>query len=577
MAEQQRRRSFDEVLNDALVQWTKKFERALEQQRQVIGREAEERTADIEGATLEHLGVVEQTVAARSAELEQVARQHRDAFEDAMRGRDKELDAVGSSQAEAIEKVANDALRELEEKATSEVRRIEDETTAARDDVRRFVAEGSTAFDEFAQKRLDELEDTLRAKLEGFRRELIDETHRVREASEEQLSETRVLVTSETRRIEEQAATSQDEMRRVTAEETGTFDKLARERIVELQDALRSQTELLDDFTRMHGSTSTQLDEVRTFTNETMERLSKLDSEVKRQVQVNEESVVAAAERLKHASATELNSIQQRAMAIDELARKHIAEVERSAERLLGAETSTAEGLRDFERQMEGRRAEIEKVLEDRVAALRQQVQEADAAVVRRMTELGQRAEGNAAALETRLAQTADERTNELGKRLAQAADERTNELDKRLAQAADARTSELDKRLAQAADERTEKLEAFAQEVIQALDSRLARATREASVASTTDGQMKKLIEMLAAAQVGLDHVADRVETLEAIAVAGADNPDERYNGREERHEEVDAGPPENGAGQAPAVDGGASRVPTRAVPSTPDLRWDE
>ena len=562
MAEQQRRRSFDEVLNDALVQWTKKFERALEQQRQVIGREAEERTADIEGATLEHLGVVEQTVAARSAELEQVARQHRDAFEDAMRGRDKELDAVGSSQAEAIEKVANDALRELEEKATSEVRRIEDETTAARDDVRRFVAEGSTAFDEFAQKRLDELEDTLRAKLEGFRRELIDETHRVREASEEQLSETRVLVTSETRRIEEQAATSQDEMRRVTAEETGTFDKLARERIVELQDALRSQTELLDDFTRMHGSTSTQLDEVRTFTNETMERLSKLDSEVKRQVQVNEESVVAAAERLKHASATELNSIQQRAMAIDELARKHIAEVERSAERLLGAETSTAEGLRDFERQMEGRRAEIEKVLEDRVAALRQQVQEADAAVVRRMTELGQRAEGNAAALETRLAQTADERTNELDKRLAQAADERTNELDKRLAQAA---------------DERTEKLEAFAQEVIQALDSRLARATKEASVASTTDGQMKKLIEMLAAAQVGLDHVADRVETLEAIAVAGADNPEERYNGREERHEEVDAGPPGNGAGQAPAVDGGAPRVPTRAVPSTPDLRWDE
>ena len=227
MAEQQRRRSFDEVLNDALVQWTKKFERALEQQRQVIGREAEERTADIEGATLEHLGVLEQTVAARSAELEQVARERRDAFEEAMRGRDKELDAVGSSQGEAIEKVANDALRELEEKTTSEVRRIEEETTAARDDVRRFVAEGSTAFDEFAQKRLDELEDTLRAKLEGFRRELIDETHRVRDASDEQLNETRVLVTSETRRIEEQAAAAQDEMRRVNSEEKGTFDQLA--------------------------------------------------------------------------------------------------------------------------------------------------------------------------------------------------------------------------------------------------------------------------------------------------------------------------------------------------------------
>jgi hypothetical protein len=537
MAEQQRRRSFDEVLNDSLAQWTKKFERTLEQQRQVIGREAEERTSDIEGATLEHLGVLEQTVAARSAELAQVARQHNDALDEAMRGRDKELDAIGSSQAEAIVKVANDALREVEEKATSEVRRIEDETTAARDDVRRFVAEGSTAFDEFAQKRLDELEDTLRAKLEGFRRELIDETHRVRDASEEQLNETRLLVTSETRRIEEQAAAAQDEMRRTNSEEKGTFDKLARERIVELQDALRSQTELLDEFTRMHGSTSTQLDEVRTFAKETMERLSKLDREVKRQLEVNEENVAAAVERLKHASATELNSIQQRAMAIDEFARKHIAEVERSAERLLGAETSTAEGLREFERQVEGRRAEIETVLEDRVAALRQQVQEADAAVVRRMTELGQRAEGNAEALETRLARAAGERTKEL------------------------------DTRLARAADERAKELEAFAEDVIQDLDARLAQATKDASAASASDGRMKKLVELLAAVQVTLDDVADRVETLEAVATVS--------DGLNERYHDVDVDPQENGS-PAPAVDDGAPRAPTREVRSTPDLRWD-
>jgi hypothetical protein len=537
MAEQQRRRSFDEVLNDSLAQWTKKFERTLEQQRQVIGREAEERTSDIEGATLEHLGVLEQTVAARSAELAQVARQHNDALDEAMRGRDKELDAIGSSQAEAIVKVANDALREVEEKATSEVRRIEDETTAARDDVRRFVAEGSTAFDEFAQKRLDELEDMLRAKLEGFRRELIDETHRVRDASEEQLNETRLLVTSETRRIEEQAAAAQDEMRRTNSEEKGTFDKLARERIVELQDALRSQTELLDEFTRMHGSTSTQLDEVRTFAKETMERLSKLDREVKRQLEVNEENVAAAVERLKHASATELNSIQQRAMAIDEFARKHIAEVERSAERLLGAETSTAEGLREFERQVEGRRAEIETVLEDRVAALRQQVQEADAAVVRRMTELGQRAEGNAEALETRLARAAGERTKEL------------------------------DTRLARAADERAKELEAFAEDVIQDLDARLAQATKDASAASASDGRMKKLVELLAAVQVTLDDVADRVETLEAVAAVS--------DGLNERYHDVDGDPQENGS-PAPAVDDGAPRAPTREVRSTPDLRWD-
>ena len=97
-----------------------------------------------------------------------------------------------------------------------------------------------------------------------------------------------------------------------------------------------------------------------------MERLSKLDAGVKRQIRENEEGATAAAETLKRASATELNSIQQRAMALDELARKHIADVERSVAKLLEAETSTAEGLRDFERQMEGRRAEIETILDDR-------------------------------------------------------------------------------------------------------------------------------------------------------------------------------------------------------------------
>jgi hypothetical protein len=89
-----------------------------------------------------------------------------------------------------------------------------------------------------------------------------------------------------------------------------------------------------------------------------------------------------------------------------------------------------------------------------------------------------------------------------------------------------------------------------------------------EASAASATDGRMKKLVELLAAVQVTLDDVADRVETLEAIAAAG-DRPDERY-------QDVDVDPQENGGSPAPAVDGAASRVPTREARSTPDLRWD-
>ena len=497
-----RRRSFDEVLNDSLAQWTKKFDRTLEEQRQVLGREAEERCSEMERLTLEHLGALEETVAARSAELAQAAREQRDALDEAMTGRTKELDAVGASQAEVMVQVANDALQELEERATSEVRRIEKEITATRDDVRRSVAEGTEAFEEFAEKRLGELEDILRAKLEGFRRDSVDETHRVRDATAEQLNETRALVNAETRRLEEQAAATRDEMRRVVTEETASFDRLARERVAELQDALRGQTDLLGEFTRMQESTSTELDEVRAFANETMKRLSELDASVARQIQTNEESAAAAADGLKRTSATELNSIQQRAIALDELARKHIANVERQVGKLLEAETATAEGLRDFERQMESRRTEIETLVDDRTAALTQHVQQAEAAAVRRITELGQRAEGNAEALDTRLARAADERAKEL---------------------------------------------EAFVRRITQALDARVAEAVDEASAVEASDPMMPKIVELLAAVQVALDQITDRVGALEAT------------NGAADTNSE-----------HAPR------RLPALDAARTPDLRWE-
>lgn len=526
----QRRRSFDDVLKDALTQWTKRFERALEEQRQELAREAEERVSNMDRATLEHLGALEEAVAARSAELEQMARQHRAAFDEAVAGRATELDAVGSNQTDAIVKVAADAFEELEERAASQVQRIQEDTRAIRDDVRKSVAEGTTAFERFAQKRLGELEDALRAKLESFRRELIDETHRVRDASAEQLNETRSLVTAETRRLEEQAEGTRGEMRRVAGEEKAAFDNLARERVAEVQDALRGQTELLSEFTRMHGSTSDKLEEARTYTEEMMQRLSKLDAGVKRQIRENEEGATAAAETLKRASATELNSIQQRAMALDELARKHIADVERSVAKLLEAETSTAEGLRDFERQMESRRAEIETILDDRTTALTQHVQQAEAAVVRRIRELGERAADNAQALDTKLGEATTERAKEL---------------------------------------------DAFAEHVMQSLDERIAQAMEEASVASASDPRMTKLVEMIAGAQVALDRVAERVEALEAIAAAVPRRRDERRRDNGPASRERDRRP---AAAPAPAgVDGGAGRGPTREAPkSTPDLRGD-
>jgi hypothetical protein len=429
-------------------------------------------------------------------------------------------------------KVAADAFEELEERAASQVLRIEEDTRAIREDVRKSVADGTTAFERFAQKRLGELEDALRAKLEVFRRELIDETHRVRDASAEQLNETRSLVTAETRRLEEQAEGTRGEMRRVAGEEMAAFDKLARERVAELQDALRGQTELLSEFTRMHGATSDKLEEARAFTDETMEGLAKLDAGAKRQIRENEESAATAAETLKRTSATELNSIQQRAMALDELARKHMADVERHVAKLLEAETSTAEGLHNFEQQMEGRRAEIETILDDRTRALTQHVQQAEAAVVRRIKELSERSADNARALDTKLGEATSERSKEL---------------------------------------------DAFAEHVMQSLDERIAQAMEEASVASASDPRMTKLVEMIAGAQVALDRVAERVGALEAIAAAVPRRRDERRRENGPAPWERDERPARVPAPAPAAVDGGASRGPTREAPkSTPDLRGD-
>jgi hypothetical protein len=423
---QRRRRSFDEVLQDSLAQWTKRFERALEEQRQVIGKEAEERTSDIARLTLEQLDALEQVSAEKVAELEQIAVDYR----------------------EANERVLADKSSEVEQ--------------ATRRQVDASVKSVASAFDKFAGKRLDELEDTLRGRFEKFRRELIDESHRVRDSNAEQLNETRSLVASEGRQLEEQAVVAQDEMRRVAAKETAAFDELARERFSELRDLLSNQTELLAEFTRTHEATSARLEEARAFTNDTMTRLSRLDDEVARHIKENDESAAAAARTLKQASSTELNSIQQRAMALNQLAGKLTADIERRAEGLLEAESSTAEGLHEFEQQLEARRAEIETLVEERVGNVAEQVRQAEAAAVRRISELGGRADATLGEQKRQLESTRAAMQNEF----------------------------------------------------------REIRRTDGAALQSL-DARLTKLVEMIAATQVTLDQLADRVEDLEALAAA--------------------------------------------------------
>lgn len=496
---QRRRRSFDEVLQDSLAQWTKRFERALEEQRQVIGNEAQQRSSDIARLTLEQLDALEQVAREKVGELEQIAVDYREANERVLREKSAEVELATRQQVDAA------------------------------------VTEVATAFDKFAGKRLDELEDTLRARLESFRRDLIDETHSVRDASAEQLNETRSLVTSETRQLEEQAVAAQDEMRRVAAKESASFDELARERISELRDLLSNQTQLLTEFGRTHEATNTKIEEARGFTNDTMDRLSKLNDEVAGHIRENDESAAAAARVLKQASATELNSIQQRAMALKELAAKLTADIERRAEGLLEAESSTAEGLQEFEQQLEGRRAEIESLVEERIGGVADQVRQAEASAVRRISELGGRAEAA------------------LGEQKQQLATTRT----------------------------------AMQKEF------REIRRTDGAAI-QAVDARMSKLVEMLAATQVTLEQLAERVEELEAFGgAAGASLPrsDARaFDGRPAPDALPSSRPPsgtpaldapsldepaDDGlAVEEPAVETQPSREPRPDPASTPDLR---
>jgi DNA-binding ferritin-like protein len=185
---------------------------------------------------------------------------------------------------------------------------------------------------------------------------------------------------------------------------------------------------------------------------------------------------------------------------------------------------------------MEGRRAEIETTLDDRTTALTQHVQQAEAAVVRRIRDLSERAAANAQAFDTKLGEATSERSKEL---------------------------------------------DAFAERVMQSLDERIAQAVEESSVKSASDPRMTKLVEMIAGAQVALDQVAERVEALEAFAVAATRRRDERRRDNGPASRERDGRPAPSPAPTptpAPAaVDAGASRGPTRDAPtSTPDLRGD-
>lgn len=240
------RSSFDDAIRQRIG--------ALEQQRQLIAREAQRRLAEFERAAIEEREMLEHAAADKTAEIHWVVAEQRGA-----------LDRTAAARSAELERAAREERAAFEDVATSEVRSIHAQAAAGRDDMRKTAVQETAAFEELAGKRLVELEGALRAQFEALRSELVDEARRIQDTAVERLEQARSLVTSATGRIE-QAAATRDDTRRVADVRPAAFDKVTGQRALELQEAVREHMELLDELNVLHASASEQLDEARALT-----------------------------------------------------------------------------------------------------------------------------------------------------------------------------------------------------------------------------------------------------------------------------------------------------------------------
>jgi hypothetical protein len=227
---------------------------ALEQQRQVIAREAQQRFTEFERVAFEQREMLEHAAADKTAEIHWVAAEQRGALDQAAAALSAELERAATAERSAFE-----------DAATSEVRRIRAQAAASRDDVRQTAAQETAAFEELAGKRLVELGHALQAQFQALRGELADEAQRIQDTAVERIDQARSLVTSASRR-DEQAAAAGDDTRRLAHVQRAAFDKVTGQRALELQEAVREHIELLDKLNGLHVSASEALDEARALT-----------------------------------------------------------------------------------------------------------------------------------------------------------------------------------------------------------------------------------------------------------------------------------------------------------------------
>jgi hypothetical protein len=211
-----RRYSFD----DAIRRRVRDFESALDQQRQAIEREIERRLADIERTAIEELRGLESAAADKTAQIHWVAAEQRHALGAEAEARSADLERTARVQQAAFEEAASSKTTELDHLGSDRIQAVMDAATDA----------------------LEKLEQTAES-----------EVRRI---------EAQAVTSRDAVRIEKQTATP-DDTRWLAEHEVAALRRVVGQRIVELQDALRAQTELLDQLSRFSASASKQLAEAR--------------------------------------------------------------------------------------------------------------------------------------------------------------------------------------------------------------------------------------------------------------------------------------------------------------------------
>ncbi|MFL6243042.1 MAG: hypothetical protein ACJ73V_08465 [Acidimicrobiia bacterium] len=373
-----------------------------------------------------------------------------------MKAKATELGGIASGQTEAIERVSMDAREKVKQTAAMEARRIDERVAASHDAIRKAATKETVAFEESLRERLVELEDALRA----------------------------------------QATQTSYDMRRAADEEAAAFDKIASKRVAELQDAVRDHSELLEELTRIHTSTTEQLEEARSLVGElhqaAQERQAELDVESERQASMLVPGMAPGGDGGPPASTPDLRGLDHDGRPVG---------IETQAEELFA-------GLYGYVERSEA----AQRALEERLADLEDEVAE------------------SAEALEARVANTL--------------AGVSTEELEQALA----ATTSGFEAKLRASADEHARKLEAAGVVTKNQLLEALARA--EDGLTQAAEARASDLGEMIAAARTTIERAANsRVESLESTAI-------ELRDGIEDLHRDIAAALTQSGEAQSAALD---------------------